>query len=86
MEQLESAGDDSRVIFRRNGILRVLEAMRAQLHSRIDLRFDYLRRRATGDELVAIGRNRIACMRRDGATSIPTRIPDELHAAILEYG
>lgn len=55
------------------------------LHSRLDLRFDYVRTSPRGGEVVAIGRNRVACMKRDGHRMVPTPIPEELHAAALQY-
>jgi enediyne biosynthesis thioesterase len=55
------------------------------LHNRLDLRFDYMRVASGTEELVAIGRHRVACMRRDGDTLVPAPIPDELRAAVLEY-
>jgi len=55
------------------------------LHNRLDLRFDYVRATAGGEELVAIGRHRVACMKRDGRQMVPAAIPDELYAAAMEY-
>jgi enediyne core biosynthesis thioesterase len=55
------------------------------LHSRLDLRFDYVRVAPGPEELVAIGRNRITCMKRDGHRMLPVPIPDELHAAAVQY-
>lgn len=55
------------------------------LHNRLDLRFDYVRVAAGAEELVAIGRHRVACMRRDAGQLVAVPIPDELRAAALEY-
>jgi enediyne biosynthesis thioesterase len=55
------------------------------LHHRLDLAFDYLRVAPAGDALVAIGRHRVACMKRDGDHLVPAAIPEELLAAALEY-
>jgi len=55
------------------------------LHSRLDLRFDYMRTTAGSEELIAIGRNRITCMRRDGLQMLPQPIPEELYTAALRY-
>jgi enediyne core biosynthesis thioesterase len=55
------------------------------LQSRLDLRFDYVRTAPGGEELVAIGRNRIGCMKRDGHRMVPAPIPDELYTAALQY-
>jgi enediyne biosynthesis thioesterase len=53
---------------------------------RIDLRFDYVRLRGGVEEPVAVGRQRIACMRRDGERLVPASIPDGLRAALARYG
>ncbi|HEX3758347.1 MAG TPA: acyl-CoA thioesterase [Kofleriaceae bacterium] len=55
------------------------------LHNRLDLRFDYMRVAASGEELVAIGRHRVACMRHEAGQLVAAAIPDELRAAVLEY-
>jgi len=55
------------------------------LHSRLDLRFDYVRTAPAGDTLIAIGRHRVTCMKRDGGDLAPIAIPEELHAAALRY-
>lgn len=55
------------------------------LHSRLDLRFDYVRITAGGEELVATGRHRVACMKRDGHHLVPAAVPDELLTAALRY-
>jgi enediyne biosynthesis thioesterase len=52
---------------------------------RIDLRFDYVRLRGSAEEPVAVGHQRIACMRRDGERLVPTPIPDALRAALARY-
>jgi len=49
--------------------------------SRVAMRFDYLR----GDELVARGRQEVACLRRDGDSVEPVDVPDELRAALAPY-
>jgi enediyne core biosynthesis thioesterase len=53
---------------------------------RIDLRFDYVRLRGDAEEPVAVGRQLIACMRRDGERLVPTPIPAALRAALARYG
>jgi len=53
---------------------------------RIDLRFDYVRLRGDAEQLVAVGHQRVACMRRDGERLIPTPIPAGLRAALAPYG
>jgi enediyne biosynthesis thioesterase len=55
------------------------------LPARLDLRFDYVRITTGGEELVAIGKNRITCMKRDGRHMVPVPIPDELLAAAVRY-
>jgi enediyne core biosynthesis thioesterase len=55
------------------------------LHNRLDLRFDYVRVAAGAEDLVAIGRHRVACMRRVADQLVAAAIPDELRAAVLEY-
>jgi len=55
------------------------------LHNRLDLGFEYVRISAGAEELVAIGRHRVACMRRDAGQLVAAPIPDELRAAALEY-
>ena len=46
------------------------------------LTFDYLR----GEELVARGEQRVACMRRDGAAHVPAPIPPALREALRPFG
>lgn len=55
------------------------------LPTRLDLRFDYYRVTASSEELIAIGRNRIGCLKREGDQMVPAPIPDELHAAVQRY-
>jgi enediyne core biosynthesis thioesterase len=55
------------------------------VQNHINLRFDYMRIRADSQELIAVGHQRIACMRRDGARLVPTPIPDALQAALERY-
>jgi len=55
------------------------------VQNRIDLQFDYLRVRGGDHELVATGRQRIACMQRDGDQLTPAAIPDTLQAALAAY-
>lgn len=51
------------------------------------LGFHYLRRAPDGvEQLVATGRQRIACMRREGARLVPTRVPTSLELALRRYG
>lgn len=55
------------------------------LGSRLDLRFDYLRVTSAGEELVAIGRHRVSCMRRAAGGLVATAIPPELLAAAQRF-
>jgi enediyne biosynthesis thioesterase len=57
----------------------------ATVQNRIDLRFDYLRLQHGNRELVAVGRQRIACMQRSGDQLTPIDIPDALQAALAPY-
>jgi enediyne biosynthesis thioesterase len=55
-------------------------------HHYITMRFEYLRRNGQGNtELVARGRQRVACMRRSGGSTIPEAIPQALRAALGRY-
>lgn len=56
------------------------------VQNRIDLGFDYIRLRGGEQELVATGRQRIACMQRLGERLAPAPIPDALQAALARYG
>ena len=65
----------------------VLVRMRlgAVAQNRITLEFEYWRRAASGDELVARGEQQVACMRREGAATVPTPIPPALREALRPY-
>lgn len=54
--------------------------------SRLELEFEYWRAGAAGDELIARGRQGIACLRRTGDQTVPTPVPDELREALKPYG
>jgi enediyne biosynthesis thioesterase len=53
--------------------------------TQIGFAFDYVRLGATGEELVAVGRQRIACMRGPNTQTRPARVPDSLRAALERY-
>jgi enediyne core biosynthesis thioesterase len=53
------------------------------LQNRIDLRFEYIREGS--GELVALGRQRVACMRRQGTSLVPTPIPRYLADALSRF-
>ena len=55
------------------------------VQNRIDLRFDYVRIGRDREVVVAIGRQRIACMRRDGERIVPVRIPEALERALIPF-
>jgi enediyne biosynthesis thioesterase len=55
------------------------------VQNRIGLRFDYVRLRGGGEQLVARGHQEVACMRRDGDRHLPTPIPETLRAALRAY-
>jgi enediyne biosynthesis thioesterase len=59
--------------------------LQAMVQNRITMRFDYLRIRAGGAELVARGEQEIACMRATARGTEPTPIPPELAAALMPY-
>ena len=49
--------------------------------NRITLLFEYYR----GEELVARGEQQVACMRREGESTVPTAIPASLREALKGY-
>ena len=53
--------------------------------NRLSLNFEYWRVSGDGEELVARGRQDIACMRREGSRTVPTPVPDELREALRPY-
>jgi len=53
--------------------------------NRIAMRFDYLRTAPPPAELLAHGRQTVACMRRGGSGLEPTAIPDELRGALAPF-
>ncbi|HET7232342.1 MAG TPA: acyl-CoA thioesterase [Longimicrobium sp.] len=58
----------------------------AVAQNRVSMRFEYWRRGAAGDELVARGEQEVACMRRDGGGLAPAPVPDALRQALAPYG
>lgn len=57
----------------------------AVAQNRITLHFDYYRRAAGGEELVARGEQQVACMRRDGGAMVPAPIPAALREALRPF-
>lgn len=55
------------------------------VQNRLEMEFDYVRSSPAGDELVARGRQGIACLRRHGDQTTPTPVPDELREALKPY-
>ena len=53
--------------------------------TQIGFEFDYVRVRGGIDELVARGRQRIACMRGPNNDTRPARVPDQLRRALGNY-
>lgn len=47
--------------------------------------FDYVRLRGDTEELVARGRQRVACMRGPNTATVPCRVPEELRRALAPY-
>jgi enediyne biosynthesis thioesterase len=55
--------------------------------SRLELEFEYWRANAAGgEELIARGKQGIACLRRTGEHAAPIPVPDELREALRPYG
>jgi enediyne core biosynthesis thioesterase len=54
--------------------------------SRLELEFEYWRAGQGGDELIARGRQGIACLRRTSEKLDPTPVPEELREALKPYG
>jgi enediyne biosynthesis thioesterase len=54
--------------------------------TQIGFAFDYVRLRDGFEELVARGRQRIACMRGPNTDTKPTRVPEQLRAALAPFG
>jgi enediyne biosynthesis thioesterase len=53
--------------------------------TQIGFAFDYVRLREGGEELIARGRQRIACMRGPNTATRPTRVPEALRRALEQY-
>ena len=53
--------------------------------NRIEMEFEYWRSGPGGEELIARGKQGVACMKRDGDRMVPTPIPDELREALSTY-
>jgi enediyne biosynthesis thioesterase len=64
-------------------VIRMRLASAAQ--NRISMDFEYWRHSDGGEQLVARGRQEVACMRREGSRMVPTPIPDQLREALRRY-
>ncbi|MEU2249393.1 acyl-CoA thioesterase [Streptomyces sp. NPDC019224] len=53
--------------------------------TQIEFAFDYLRRRDGLEELVARGRQRVACMRGPNTATRPAQVPEPLRSALSRY-
>ncbi len=53
--------------------------------TQIGFAFDYVRVREEVEELIARGRQRIACMRASNGSTVPVRVPEELRRALENY-
>jgi enediyne core biosynthesis thioesterase len=53
--------------------------------TQIGFAFDYMRVRKEGEDLIARGRQRVACMRGSGSAVKPTRVPESLRRALQGY-
>jgi enediyne core biosynthesis thioesterase len=55
------------------------------VQNRMTLAFEYWRRKAGGEELVARGEQQVACMRREGERVSPAPVPPSLREALAAY-
>jgi enediyne biosynthesis thioesterase len=55
------------------------------MQTQIGFAFDYVRPHEGGEQLVARGRQRIACMRGEKDGTRPARVPESLRAALSAY-
>jgi enediyne biosynthesis thioesterase len=53
--------------------------------NRLSLGFEYWRRSAGGEELVARGEQQVACMRREGGRLVAAAVPEALREALAPY-
>ena len=53
--------------------------------TQIGFAFDYVRLRDGAEDLIARGRQRIACMRGPNNNTRPTRVPDVLRTALVQF-
>ena len=55
------------------------------VQNRMTLAFEYWRRKAGGEELVARGEQQVACMKREGERLVPAPVPASLREALAAY-
>ena len=53
--------------------------------NRIDMLFEYWRRKDDGEELVARGEQQVACMHRESERMVPMPVPEVLREALRPY-
>jgi enediyne biosynthesis thioesterase len=53
--------------------------------NRIDMLFEYWRRKGDVEELVARGEQQVACMHRESERMVPTQVPERLREALRPY-
>jgi enediyne core biosynthesis thioesterase len=53
--------------------------------TQVQFSFDYVRVTNDAEDLVARGKQRIACMRGPNTNTVPTRVPDALRIALAPY-
>jgi len=53
--------------------------------NRIDMLFEYWRRKSDGEELVARGEQQVACMHRESEKIVPVQVPEALREALRPY-
>ena len=56
------------------------------VQNRINMLFDYLRVTEDGEEIIAKGKQGVACMRREKGHAVVTPIPVALRTALVEFG
>lgn len=53
--------------------------------TQVEFRFDYVHLTDEGEQLIAQGKQRIACMRGPNYATVPVRVPAELREALAPY-
>ena len=55
------------------------------VQNRITMLFEYFRQSEDGEQVVARGEQRVACMHREGRKTTPAQVPQALRAALEAY-